>query len=155
VSTGVIFETRLITAHAMALKPDLLITEARFTKDTLRDDKFFYRFKFKNQGVVCVSAFNFKMFSDQCTSCAQGRFAAVKPLCALKAGEEKTINGFTLKSHFSSVVKEKCGGSFLWPKYKYYNRVYLVVDYDEKVEESDETNNQTATQDLVWKNECD
>jgi hypothetical protein len=157
VSTRVVFEMApvFMEAHVAVFKPDLVITEAKFTKDTSRNDKFFYRFKFKNQGGGCVSAFNWKMVCDQCSSCAQGRFAAVKPLCALKAGEEKTIYGFTLKSHFSGVVREKCGGTFIWPKYKKYNRVYLVVDYDEKVEESNETNNQTATQDLVWENECD
>jgi len=154
-TVSVVFERTLVVAHAAVLKPDLVITEAKFTKDTSRDDKYFYRIKFKNQGVVCVSAFNFKMFGDQCSSCLQGRFAAVAPLCALKAGEEKTINGFTLKSDFSSSVKEKCGGTFLWPKYKFFNQVYLIVDHDEKVVESNETNNQTATQELVWKNECD
>jgi hypothetical protein len=157
VSTTAVFEMAPVAmeAHAAVFKPDLVITEAKFTKDTSRDDKFFYKIKFKNQGGGCVSAFNFKMFGDQCSSCLQGRFAAASPLCALKAGEEKTIYGFTLKSDFSSSVKEKCGGTFLWPKFKIFNQVYLIVDYDEKVVESNETNNQTATQELVWKNECD
>jgi hypothetical protein len=157
VTTSVVFEMApvFMEAHVAVFKPDLVITEAKFTKDTSRNDKYFYRVKFKNQGGGCVGAFNWKMVGDQCSSCPQGRFAAVAPLCALKAGQEKTIYDFILKSQFSSVVREKCGGTLFWPKYKKYNRVYLVVDYDEKVVESNETNNQTATQDLIWENECD
>jgi hypothetical protein len=164
VGGGAVFEafTPGLEAHARILKPDLVISSVRFTKDTSRDDKYFYEIKFKNQGVVCIGAFNFKMFGTNpstgenlCATCLQGRFAAVRPLCALKAGEEKQINGFILKSNFSKSIEENCPGFLFFPKHKIYNPVYLIVDHDNRVDESNEGNNQTAVHELIWKNECD
>jgi hypothetical protein len=163
-SGGILFEAMrpVVVAHAAVFKPDLIISYVKFTKDTNRDDKYFYTLKFKNQGGGCIGAFNFKLYAvnpvtgeDLCSTCLHGRFAAMSPLCALSAGQEKTLYGFILKSEFSKSQKEDCPGFSFFPKNKYFNSVYLIVDHDNHVDESNETNNQTSTYELVWKDECD
>jgi hypothetical protein len=144
----------ILYTNFVALKPDLLITQVSLKKEPSMTNIYSFSVTFKNQGKVCVKAFNWKIANDLCTNCPQGSYSAEEPLCALNPGQEKTSNGFISKLDFSSVLKEKCGGSLYSPKYKRLNRVYFVVDWDGKVDESKETNNTTAMQELVWEDEC-
>jgi hypothetical protein len=153
--------TPVVEAYPRVQKPDLVI-KAAFLKAAITKDKYYYEIKVTNQGDGCVRAYKYKMFSTDpstganlCSTCLQGRFAAIKPLCALKAGEKKKTMGWIYKSNFSNSIQEKCSGSDAFPKYKIYNPVYLIVDYDNKVDESNEDNNQTIVQELVWTNECE
>jgi hypothetical protein len=144
----------IFNTNFVALKPDLLITQVSLKKETSMTNIYSFSVTFKNQGKVCVKAFNWKIQNDLCTNCPQGSYSARGPLCALNPGQEKTSNGFISKLDFSSVLEEKCGGSISSPKYKRLNLVYFVVDWDGKVDESKETNNTTAMKELVWEDEC-
>jgi len=61
-----------------------------------------------------------------------------------------------LKSDFSDSVRNQCTvGPFPSPKYRLFNPVYIILDPDNEVDESNEANNKTATVQLLWDNQCD
>lgn len=145
-----------------SLTADLVVSLAKFTQDDSNPNKMFYTVKFSNLGTACVGAFDWKMYGkaigagvDLCkNSCPNGRFAAVRPLCALGAGETKTHYGFFLKSDYRNTIVEECGREGARVKYKYYNHAYFRVDYNNKVDETTDSNNWTVAHTIVWKNEC-
>ena len=143
------------------LTADLVVSLAKFTQDTSNPNKMFYTVKFTNLGTACISAFDWKMYGkaigagvDLCKTCPNGRYAAVHPLCALSAGEDKTHYGFFLKSDYRNTIIEECGREGVRVKYKYYNHAYFRVDYNNKIDETRENNNWTREFEIVWKNEC-
>lgn len=144
------------------LPADLKVTLVRLSHDESNPDKMFYTVKFKNLGTACIGSFNWKMYGksigtgvDLCKTCPNGRFAAVRPLCALGDGEEKSHMGFFLKSDYKNTIKEECGREGATFKYKYYNHLYFEVDYNDKVDETNENNNKTGSYTIFWKNECE
>lgn len=143
------------------LTADLTITETKISHDRSNSDKIFYTIKFKNLGTACIGSFNWKMDGkvngsgvDLCKTCPNGRFAAVRPLCALGAGEEKTHYGFFFKSDFRDTTKRECGKEGTTIKYDYYNNAQFIVDYNNKVDETDEHNNKSGNYTIRWGSEC-
>lgn len=160
-SESVYFKPPIDTDNELFLKPDLVVSDVKFTKDPTRDDKYFVKIKFKNIGVGCVGPFKYKITGinpetgeNLCISCLTGNYTGPDPLCVLNTGEEKQTSSFVLKSHFSKSIKKECPGSALIQMYKYFNKVQVIADYDNQVYELNNNNNQSSTYTLKWKSQC-
>jgi hypothetical protein len=160
-SSSVFFKPPFDTTSELFLKPDLVISDVKFTKNPINDEQYSVIIKFKNIGSGCIGSFRFKMYGinpetgeNLCVSCLEGNYSGPDPLCMLKAGEEKQGTGVVHKSNFSKSIKKECPGAGLIQLYKYYNKVHITADYDNQVYELTKTNNQSEPYTLKWKSQC-